>query len=166
MFGPVGARFALGLHRSPFYFEQRGRCLGLAEGQFGRRRGRGRHHRGRPARRPRGRPLRLDLGQRRDIQTISTWSFQQNGIRGPQHFSLYGSTSETNPGWNTSDRKLFTPLIEVDSTHIAAEPFQATSIRSSTNQPLGQFRWLVWHVYSITPLGENTSFQEVQVIAP
>ncbi|RLS31123.1 MAG: signaling protein [Planctomycetota bacterium] len=109
---------------------------------------------------------KVDLGQRRDIQTISTWSFQQNGIRGPQHFSLYGSTSETNPGWNTSDRKLFTPLIEVDSTHIAAEPFQATSIRSSTNQPLGQFRWLVWHVYSITPLGENTSFQEVQVIAP
>lgn len=109
---------------------------------------------------------KIDLGQRRDIKTISTWSFQQNGIRGPQHFSLYGSTSETDPGWNTSDRKLFTPLIEVDSTHIAADPFQATSIRSSTNQPLGQFRWLVWHVHSITPLGENTSFQEVQVIAP
>jgi hypothetical protein len=109
---------------------------------------------------------KVDLGQRRDIQTISTWSFQQNGIRGPQHFSLYGSTSETDPGWNTSDRKLFTPLIEVDSTALPAEPFQATSIRSSTNQPLGQFRWLVWQVHSITPLGENTSFQEVQVIAP
>ncbi len=108
---------------------------------------------------------KVDLGQRRDIETINTWSFQQNGIRGPQHFSLYGSTSETDPGWNTSDRKLFTPLIEVDSTHIAAEPFQATSIRSSTNQPLGQFRWLVWQVHSITPLGENTSFQELQVIA-
>ncbi len=56
--------------------------------------------------------------------------------------------------------------IEVDSTALPAEPFQATSIRSSTNQPLGQFRWLVWQVHSITPLGENTSFQEVQVIAP
>lgn len=109
---------------------------------------------------------KIDLGQRRDIKTINTWSFQQNGVRGPQHFSLYGSRSDTDPGWNTSDRKLFVPLIEVDSTHIAAEPFQATSIRTSTNQPLGQLRWLVWQVHSITPIGENTAFQEVQVIAP
>ena len=109
---------------------------------------------------------KVDLGQRRDIKTINTWSFQQNGVRGPQHFSLYGSTSETDPGWNTNDRKLFTPLIEVDSTALPAEPFQATSIQSSTNQPLGQFRWLVWQVHSLTSLGENTSFQEVQVIAP
>jgi hypothetical protein len=66
----------------------------------------------------------------------------------------------------TSDRKLFTPLIEVDSTAFPAEPFLATSIRSSANQPLGPYRWLVWQVHSITPLGENTSFQEVQVTAP
>lgn len=109
---------------------------------------------------------KVDLGRRRDIKTINTWSFQQNGVRGPQHFSLFGSTSETDPGWNTSDRKLFAPLIEVDSTQITAEPFQATSIRTSSNQPLGQFRWLVWQVHSVTPVGENTSFQEVQVIAP
>lgn len=75
---------------------------------------------------------KVDLGQRRDCKLINTWSYQQNAIRGPQHFSLYGSASPTDPGWDTSDRKLFTPLIEVDATALAAEPFQATSIRSST----------------------------------
>ena len=109
---------------------------------------------------------KVDLGHRLDINSVNTWSFQQNGIRGPQHFTLYGSTNETDPGWNVRDRKLFTPIVEVDSTRLAAAPFQATSIRSSTNRPLGPFRWLVWQVHSITPIGENTSYQEVQVIAP
>jgi len=109
---------------------------------------------------------KVDLGQRRDIKSINTWSFQQNGVRGPQHFCLYGSTSETDPGWNTADRQLFKPLIEVNSTTLPAEPFQATSIRSSADRIIGPYRWLVWQVHSITPIGENTSFQEVQVTAP
>jgi hypothetical protein len=109
---------------------------------------------------------KVDLGQRRDIKSINTWSFQQNGVRGPQHFSLYGSTSETDPGWNTADRKLFKPLIEVDSTSLPADPFQATSIRSSADRPIGRFRWLVWQVHSVTPIGENTAFQELQVVGP
>jgi hypothetical protein len=109
---------------------------------------------------------KVDLGQRRDIRLINTWSYQQNGVRGPQHFSLYGSMSETDPGWNTSDRKSFTPLIEADATAFPAEPFQATRIQSSADRIIGPYRWLVWQVHSITPIGENTSFQEVQVIAP
>ncbi len=109
---------------------------------------------------------KVDLDRRRDIKTINTWSFQQNGVRGPQHFSLYGIASETDPGWNTSDRNLFTPLIEVDSTAFPAEPFQATSIQSSADRIIGPYRWLVWQVHSITHISENTSFQEVEVIAP
>ena len=109
---------------------------------------------------------KIDLGQRRDIRSINTWSYQQNGVRGPQHFSLYGSMSETDPGWNTADRKLFKPLVEADSTAFPAEPFQATRIQSSADRIIGPYRWLVWQVHSITPIGENTSFQEVQVIAP
>ncbi|MFO0902200.1 MAG: PDZ domain-containing protein [Pirellulales bacterium] len=108
---------------------------------------------------------KVDLGQHREFNAINTWSFHQNGVRGPQHFHLYGSTSETDPGWNIRDRKVFTPLIEVDSTGLAAEPYQATSIRASADAPIGPFRWLVWQVHSITPLGENTAFQEVQVLA-
>ncbi len=109
---------------------------------------------------------KVDLGQRRDIKSINTWSFQQNGVRGPQHFRLYGSTSETDPGWNTSDRKLFKPLLEVDSTTLPATPFQATSIRSSTDKNFGSYRWLVWQVQTVTPIGENTAFQELQIVGP
>ena len=106
---------------------------------------------------------KVDLGQRREIKTINTWSFQQNGVRGPQHFSLFGSTSDTDPGWDTGDRKRFEPLLEVDTTTLAADPFQATSLRSSTGRTIGQYRWLVWKLHSVTSLGENTAFQEIQV---
>lgn len=107
---------------------------------------------------------KIDFGQRRSLKTISTWSFQQNGVRGPQHFHLFGSTSETDPGWNTNDRKLFQPLIEVDATHAPAEPFQATRIQSSADKIIGPYRWLVWQVHSVTPLEENTAFQELQAV--
>ncbi len=109
---------------------------------------------------------KVDLGQSRDIKSINTWSFQQTGIRGSQHFTLYGSNSETDPGWTTSDRKLFQPLAEIDSPANSDKPFHATSVRSSTNQPVGRFRWLLWQVHSITRIGENTSLQEVQLIGP
>jgi membrane-associated protease RseP (regulator of RpoE activity) len=111
---------------------------------------------------------KVDLGRSLEIKSINTWSFQQNGNRGPQHFRLYGSKSESDPGWNLADPELFVPIAEVDSTSLvtAAKPFQATSVRSSSNQPLGTYRWLIWQAESITPIGENSAFQEMQVISP
>jgi hypothetical protein len=108
---------------------------------------------------------KIDLGQGRDVSAVNTWSYNQNGLRGPQHFILYGSTSGTDPGWNTIDRTRFTPLAEIDATTLPAEPFQATSLRAS-NGSLGRYRWLVWQLQSVTPLDENTAFQEVQVTGP
>ncbi|MFM9118271.1 MAG: PDZ domain-containing protein, partial [Planctomycetota bacterium] len=107
---------------------------------------------------------KVDLGRRREIRTIQTWSFQQNGVRGPQHFTLYGSPSETDPGWNTRDRKLFRAVLEVDATSSPADPFQATRIQSSDDESIGSYRWLLWQVHSVTSLGENTAFQEFQVV--
>ena len=109
---------------------------------------------------------KVDLGQRREVREINTFSFAQNGVRGPQHFILYGSTSDTDPGWNTSDSKLFKPLIEVGPTGLFAEPLQATSIRASTGKNIGPFRWLIWKTHPVTALSENTAFQELQVIGP
>jgi hypothetical protein len=44
--------------------------------------------------------------------------------------------------------------------------FEATSIRRSDGKPLGSYRWLIWAVSPVTGEigGENTAFQELQVI--
>jgi hypothetical protein len=108
---------------------------------------------------------KVDLGRRRTLETVNTWSFQQNGNRGPQRFVLFGSASDADPGWSTNDRARYVPIAEVDATDSAAAPFQATSLRAAGGESLGEFRWLAWQVYSVTPIGENTAFQEVQVTA-
>ncbi|MCU0795792.1 MAG: PDZ domain-containing protein [Akkermansiaceae bacterium] len=41
----------------------------------------------------------IDLGRARPIQSLSAWSFNQNGNRGRQIISFYGSNSATEPGW-------------------------------------------------------------------
>jgi hypothetical protein len=107
---------------------------------------------------------RADLGSLQRISVVSTWSYNQNGNRGAQHFILFGSAAE-NPGWNVSDGARFTPLAEIDARGAATKKFQATAIRRSDGQTLGSFRWLVWMVHPVTGLEENTAFQEFQVKA-
>lgn len=48
----------------------------------------------------------------------------------------------------------------------SAKAYQATSIRVSSGQPLGNFRWLVWAVFpsDTDNVLENTAVQELQVI--
>jgi hypothetical protein len=86
-------------------------------------------------------------------------------MRSRQNFVLYGSGAAADPGWNVSDARLFTPIISVDTRRRKPAEFEATSIRSSTGNSLGAYRWLVWVVFPVTEgNAENTAFQELQVI--
>ena len=107
---------------------------------------------------------RVDLGKPMEIRAVNTFTFNQNDSRGVQHFVLFASNSPTDPGWNTSDRKRFTPLVEVDTTGAKVGPFHATQVRASKGGVLGTFRWLVWAVLPVTERGENSAFQELQVL--
>ncbi|MFO0936491.1 MAG: PDZ domain-containing protein [Gemmataceae bacterium] len=104
---------------------------------------------------------KIDLGKPVDIAEIKTWSFNQNGNRGSQSFSLWGSASEKDPGWNL-DR--FTAIHEVDTTGQPIGQFQGTRIHNTKDRPLGRYRWLVWSVQPVTALGENTAYQELEII--
>ena len=108
---------------------------------------------------------KLDLGAAKSIVEVRTFSFNQNGNRGRQRFILYGSNAASDPGWNTDDERAFIPIFDLDSRPAGAD-FVATSIRQSNGKPLGNYRWLVWAVRPISDAagGENTAFQEIQVI--
>ncbi|MGA2501470.1 MAG: PDZ domain-containing protein, partial [Tepidisphaeraceae bacterium] len=109
---------------------------------------------------------KLDLGASKAIAQINTFSFNQGGNRGRQRFVLYASNADTDPGWKIEDTRFFTPLIDVDTGKPAEADFVATSIRQSDGKPLGSYRWLVWAIAPVTTNsgGENTAFQEFQVI--
>ncbi|MBL8819506.1 MAG: PDZ domain-containing protein [Planctomyces sp.] len=105
---------------------------------------------------------KVSLGQTSSLKSISTITFNQNGNRGPQRFIVFGTTSETDPGWNFRDQQIFKPICEVDTTHEKSGTFQSTAIHSS-DQDLGEYRWLLWVVYPVSPLEENSAFQEFTV---
>ena len=110
---------------------------------------------------------KLDLGVVASIAQVNTFSYNQNRNRGRQRFVLYGSRATADPGWNVEDRTVFTPIIDLDTLKPPETDFVATSIRQSGGKPLGSYRWLVWAVRPVTDTagGENTAFQEMQVIA-
>ncbi|TWU46716.1 right-handed parallel beta-helix repeat-containing protein [Rubripirellula reticaptiva] len=107
---------------------------------------------------------RMDLGQSRPISTVSTWSFA-NGDRGHQVFTLYGSASADDPGWDVTK---YTALATIDTSvvkpdAIRSSMFIATELRSPSG--IGKYRWIVWRVSPVTDTagGENTAFQEFSV---
>jgi len=106
---------------------------------------------------------KLDLGQSKSVTAVSSWSFNQNGIRGVQKMTLYGSNSATDPGWDLADRTHFTPLGSIDTSGGTIGAFNAASLRASKGQTLGKFRWILWSVAPVTRLNENTAFQELNV---
>ncbi len=106
---------------------------------------------------------KLDLGKVVSVSYVNSWSFSQNGNRGPQRFTLFGSRAENDPGWDVADRKKLTPIAEVDITDERVKAFLVTSIRRSDGKELGAFRWLVWVTDPVTRRNENTAFQEFQV---
>ena len=109
---------------------------------------------------------KLDLKTSQSVVQINTWSFNMGGNRGHQKFTLYGSNSSADPGWDTTDAKKFNAITDV-ATAGNINDFVATSIRHSGGAPLGSFRWLVWAVAPVTENagGENTAFQEFQVVS-
>lgn len=110
---------------------------------------------------------KLDLGVVASIAQVNTFSYNQNRNRGRQRFVLYGSRATADPGWNVEDRTVFTPIIDLDTGKTPETDFVATSVRQSGGKPLGAYRWLVWAIRPVTDTagGENTAFQEFQVIA-
>ena len=105
---------------------------------------------------------KVDLGAVQDIAAICTWSHSQNGDRGSQRFALFGSVATDDPGWDVGDAKQFAPIAQVDSR--SGNQFHATRVQSSSGKALGSYRWLVWAVGPVTDIGENTAFQEFQVV--
>ncbi len=109
---------------------------------------------------------KLDLGSTRKITALTSWSFSQEGRRGRQLVTLFGSNAATDPGWKTEDSARFTPLGSFD-TGTTSAAFQAASLRASPGQNLGSFRWILWSVSPVSPARENTAMQELAVeIAP
>jgi hypothetical protein len=105
---------------------------------------------------------KVDLDAVQDIAAVCTWSHSQNGNRGSQRFALFGSVTTDDPGWEVGDAKRFTPIAQVDSR--SGNQFHATRVQSSSGKSLGSYRWLVWAVGPVTDMGENTAFQEFQVV--
>ncbi|TWT71389.1 Arylsulfatase [Crateriforma conspicua] len=105
---------------------------------------------------------KLDLGAVHSISSITSWSHNQRGFRGHQRIALFGSDASTDPGW---DLRQYVPLGKIDTSGQAIGKFRAASLRSSDEETLGKFRWIVWAVAPITAAGggENTAFQELSV---
>jgi len=110
---------------------------------------------------------KLDLGAVASVSQVNTFTYNQNHNCGRQRFVLYGSRAATDPGWSVEDRKVFTPILDLDTQRTPETDFVATSVRQSGGKPLGSYRWLVWVVAPATENagGENSAFQEFQVIA-
>jgi membrane-associated protease RseP (regulator of RpoE activity) len=110
---------------------------------------------------------KLNFGGVASIAQVNTFTYNENRNRGRQRFVLYGSRAATDPGWNVEDRNAFTPIIDLDTRKTPETDFVATSVRQSGGKLLGSYRWLVWAVAPVTENagGENTAFQEFQVIA-
>lgn len=110
----------------------------------------------------------LDLGRPVPIRAVRAWSFNQNGVRLPQKFTIYGSGSTSFPGWNSTDRARFTPLGTIDTTaltHDEATHFLGTSLGARDGRSLGTFRFVLWEVSPVTDLAEHTAWQELAVDA-
>jgi hypothetical protein len=108
---------------------------------------------------------KLDLGAAMPVSAISSWSFNQNGNRGRQLVTIYGSNAATDPGWRVNDPAKFTALGSIDTVSLPAAPFTAASLCAPPGKSLGTFRWIVWETSPVTSALENTAWQEFSVKA-
>ncbi len=106
---------------------------------------------------------KLDLGSLRPVHSVNAWSFDQNGNRGAQKFTLFGSRSESDPGWDTADATRFVALGSVDTSSLPPADFTASSLRAAKGGKLGDFRWIVIETLPVTALQENTAWREFHV---
>jgi hypothetical protein len=106
---------------------------------------------------------KMDLGESKPVTAIGSWSFNQNGNRGAQNVTVYGSKADSDPGWDPKDGARFVPLGTIDTTGMSIGTFNAACLRARAGQTLGQFRWVIWRVAPVTGKDENTAFQELAV---
>ena len=106
---------------------------------------------------------KADLKALRRVTQVNTYSFNMGGTRGNQRFTLYGSESPTDPGWDTDKYSL---IAEVDTVGAPIQKYLATSIRRGGTAPLGTYRWLLWAVSPVSDSagGENSAYQEFQIV--
>ena len=104
---------------------------------------------------------KMDLGKVRTLKAISTWSCDL-GKRGAQNFTLYGSSANQDPGWDSSK---WMPLATIDTRAFKGSDFNASSLKSADDKSLGNFRWIMWKVSPINRKGggEHSAFQELNV---
>ncbi len=106
-----------------------------------------------------GGTYKMDLGKDVTISTIRTFSFNQNGNRGHQRFTLMG-TSEKAPG--VKGQK---PVV-IGTVNTSTRPtgkYVASCVQACDGNDLGTFRWIEWIVQPVTGQQENTAFQEFQL---
>ena len=107
---------------------------------------------------------KMDLGAVKSVTAITSWSFNQNGRRGRQVVTIYGSNSVIDPGWDTAVKSRFAPLGTIDTASISAADFLGASLRSQPGKSLGSFRWIVWDTDPVNEVpAENTAWQELSV---
>lgn len=104
---------------------------------------------------------KLDLGKVRSLKAINTWSCDL-GKRGAQNFTLYGSSANNDPGWDTTK---LTALATIDTRAFKGSSFNASSLKAAHGKSLGKFRWIMWKVSPISKKGggEHSAFQELSV---
>jgi len=106
---------------------------------------------------------RMDLGKTQPVSAVTSWSYKKSESRGAQLVTIYGSASESDPGWDFSDQKTFTNLGTISTKGQQLEAYTALSLHAKSGAKLGDFRWIAWHVSPVTKLDENTAFQELAV---
>ena len=110
----------------------------------------------------RGGMYRTDLGSSQLVSAVSSWSHSYNdGARGSQLLTIYGSNAESDPGWNLSK---FKPLGTIKTGPVGPK-FTVASLRATDGHSLGTFRYVIWVTSPINNSGggENTAFQELVV---
>ena len=99
---------------------------------------------------------RIDLGKATALSAVTAWSWNQNGNRGRQFVTVCASATEAGP---------FVPLATIDTGAGAGDAFVAASLRASPGKTLGTWRRVSWRVHPVTPLQENTAYQEFAIEA-
>ena len=104
---------------------------------------------------------KMDLGEAKPVSAITSWSYAMGDGRGSQKLTIYGSESDSDPGWDLGE---MVSIGTIDTGEAKAK-FTAASLRALDGKSLGSFRWIFWAVRPVTDAagGENTTMQEFHV---
>ena len=102
---------------------------------------------------------KVDLGSSKTVESITSYAFDKSG-RNQQILTVFGSNSESNPGWELEN---YTEIGAIDNRQHLGD-FTAASIQGQSGNVLGNYRWILWRVYPIKGHGlTNPAMQELSV---